>query len=357
MQHTVERTIDCDARAPHEIIKAPKTTSGVPVRRQLPPLLDVALYFFILMGAADMYVEFAIKPDTPQLSSAIQSGSVRVGKLERSYRAFIPAHLAKDSPLLLVFHGSAQTPEEIRMWTGYEFDRLADKYGFAVVYPVGYQANWNDCRKKIAFPARTHKIDDKALTKALIARFHDTAGIDTRRVFAVGFSNGGHFAYRLALEMPDEIAGVAAVAANAPTEDNNLCDIPASSVPVLIMNGTGDPINPFVGGEVALYGLGSRGTVRSSEDSAKFFAHLNGVDDQPVTIQLPHPESRDATTAERLAWGGEQPKVLLFRIHKGGHVFPQPNYRAPRMMGYTSHCVNGPEEIWKFFSSLPPGAG
>jgi len=283
----------------------------------------------------------------------VLAGSLHVGGLDRSYRAFVPAHLPKGAPLLLVFHGSAATPEEMRMFTGYEFDKLADQHGFAVVYPAGFQGNWNDCRKNIAFPARTQNVDDKALVRALIARFRQSHDIDPQRVFAMGFSNGGHFAYRLALEMPEEIAAVSAVAASMPTEDNNICQVQPKPVPVLIMNGTGDPINPFVGGEVTLYGLGSRGTVHSARESAAYFAKRWGLGAAPEVVQLPHLEPRDPTTVERWSWGGAPPKVLLFRIQKGGHVIPQPFYRAPRMLGRTSHDVNGPEEIWKFFAAQP----
>ncbi len=340
---------DVDAPVARETLES--RTVAKPARRQLPPILDAALYFFILMGALDMYVEYQVKPDAPALSAAVQSGVVSVGTMERRYTAFVPAGLPKGSPLLLVFHGSASNGEEMRMFTGYGFDRLADRMGFAVAYPTGFEGNWNDCRKAIAFPARTSNIDDKSFVRALIERFRRSDGIDPRRVFAVGFSNGGHFAYRLALEMPEEIAGVAAVAASLPTDDNNICEIKAKPVPVLIMNGTGDPINPFVGGEVTLYGLGSRGTVRSAAETAAFFARRNGIDGEPVSLQLPRLEPRDPTSVERWSWGSDRPRVLLFSIEKGGHVIPQPNYRAPRMMGRTSHAIDGPEEIWKFFAS------
>ncbi len=320
-------------------------------RRQLPPTLDLALYFFILMGALDMYVEYQVVPDPPNLSAPVQTSTIHVGALDRRYTFFVPAGLPAGSPLLFVFHGSAGDGDEMRVFTGYEFDRLADRHAFAVVYPHGFQGNWNDCRKNITFPARTHNVDDKSFVRALIDQFQRSNGIDPHRVFAAGFSNGGHFAYRLALEMPSEIAGVAAIAASLPTDDNNLCEVSSRPLPVMIMNGTGDPINPFVGGEVALYGLGSRGTVRSARDSARFFATRMDLADEPLREELPRLERRDPTTVERWSWGGAHPRVVLFRIYEGGHVIPQPYYRAPRMMGRTSRSINGPEEIWNFFAA------
>jgi polyhydroxybutyrate depolymerase len=343
---------DVEPPVVHETVADVRAEVASRARRPLPPLLDLALYFFILMGALDMYVEYQVKPDPPKLSAEVQAGAIRVGAVERQYTAFVPARLRVGSPLLLVFHGSAEDGRKMRIFTGYEFDRLADRNGFVVVYPDGFEGNWNDCRKNITFPARTNNLDDKGLVHALIERFHRSHGIDRRRVFAMGFSNGGHFAYRLALEMPDEIAGIAAVAASLPTDDNNICEIRPKPLPVMIINGTGDPINPFVGGEVTLYGLGSRGTVISAQDSARFFVKRIGIAGEPESVELPRLEARDPTSVERLSWGGASPRVVLFRIHEGGHVIPQPYYRAPRMMGRTSHSINGPEEIWKFFAGL-----
>jgi polyhydroxybutyrate depolymerase len=342
-----------DTESPaREVAEPARATKG---RRQLPVLLDTALCFFILMGALDLYVEYDTRPEPPTLSAPVRAGTVRVGGTDRNYTAFVPYGVRKGAPLLLVFHGSAADGEQMRIQTGYEFDRLADERGFVVVYPNGHLGNWNDCRRNIAFPARTHNSDDKGLVRALISRFRSDHGIDPNRVFAVGFSNGGHFAYRLALEMPDEIAGIAAISASLPTDDNNLCEVKTKPIPVLIMNGTADPINPFVGGEVALYGLGSRGTVVSARESAEYFARRHGIADSVGVGRMPHLEPRDPTSVERWAWGGEPPRVLLFRIHDGGHVIPQPYYRSPRMMGRTAHDVNGPAEIWKFFESQPPG--
>src|SRR5437879_851830 len=85
-------------------------------------------------------------------------------------------------------------------------------------------------------------------------------GVDRGRVFATGISRGGHMAFRLALEAPSRFRAVAAVAANVPAPENFKCK-PAGqgTSSVMIMNGTKDPLNPFDGGEVKLFGLFRRG--------------------------------------------------------------------------------------------------
>ncbi len=58
--------------------------------------------------------------------------------------------------------------------------------------------------------------------RALIARMMFEHAIDQKRVYVFGYSNGGHMAFRLAMEAPAEIAAIASVAANLPTPDGHL---------------------------------------------------------------------------------------------------------------------------------------
>ena len=74
------------------------------------------------------------------LSAAARRAIIRVGESERTYLAYVPAGLMPHSPLFLVLHGGLMDGEMIRRGTGYEFDVLADRHGFAVVYPDGYKA-------------------------------------------------------------------------------------------------------------------------------------------------------------------------------------------------------------------------
>ncbi len=43
--------------------------------------------------------------------------------------------------------GFVMTCAQMREWTGFELDELADQRGFVVAYPDGYKGNWNDCRR------------------------------------------------------------------------------------------------------------------------------------------------------------------------------------------------------------------
>lgn len=271
--------------------------------------------------------------------------------MARTYALYLPKPLPPGAPLLVVLHASGETGDQVRADAGFEFDLLADQHGFVVVYPDGFEKHWDDCRKAATYSARTRKIDDVGFVQALIAQLHRDHAIDERRVFAVGYSNGGQMAYRLAFELPGGITAAAAIAASLPAEDNCDCRPPQGPVSVLIMNGTRDPINPYQGGMVSILGFGNRGAVLSARASAEYFARLDGAPGSPVTQILPGQSERDRTWAERALWsspGGAA--VELITIHGGGHVIPQSRHRFPRLVGPVDRKLDGPAEIWGFFA-------
>lgn len=306
----------------------------------------------VLLAAAYLYLMHTNPPEAPRGRAPIRHGSIRVDSLERTYEAYVPPQLADRPALLLAFHGSKGDGETMRVYTGYAFERLADRHGFIVVYPDGYERHWNDCRKRGPYTANTLNIDDLSFVRALIRRFAAGHGVDTTRVFATGFSNGAHMAYRLALEMPRSVRAVAAVGANLPTPDNLDCTPSGEPVAVLIMNGTDDPLNPFEGGEVNLYGFLRRGTVRSAQASAAYFSRLAGENPTaPIRTQIRGSNADEVL--DRTTWTApDRPAVSLYAVRGGGHTFPQPYYRFPRLLGTTPRTINGPAEIWSFFDEL-----
>jgi polyhydroxybutyrate depolymerase len=241
---------------------------------------------------------------------------------------------------------------EVRGQSGYEFDRLADLHGFVVVYPDGVEGYWNACNRVGDYAANIRDIDDVGFLTTLTARLGEKYALDPGRVFATGLSRGGSMALRLAIEAPGQVRAVAAIAASVPVESNFKCEVGPLSASVMIMNGVADPLNPFDGGEVALYGMFmKRGEVLSSMASARFFADLNGAVAEPET------ESRalsGSIRVDRASWVAAGAEIELVAIHGAGHVIPQPAYRYPRLLGPTPRTLNGPEMVWQFFARQPP---
>lgn len=303
-----------------------------------------------LVAALLGYFVYAPAPARPHLTGKLTAGTIEAGGLKRSYLTYVPRGLTKGAALVFVLHGSGESGAEMRSATGYGFERLADRSGFAVVYPDGYEGYWNGCNVVGDYSANRLNIDDVGFLSKLASKLAGELGSDPRRIFAMGISRGGHMAFRLALEAPSRFRAVAAVAANLPAPENFKCKPGASTSSVMIMNGTDDPLNPFDGGEVRLFGLFlARGTVLSSQDSARYFAGLNHIAGPPATRET---EVADGVRVEDVLWRSNV-EVELVAIHGGGHGIPQPYRRGPRLLGPTPREPNGPAVIWDFFARQP----
>ena len=306
----------------------------------------------LVAAVAYVYYWYSPAPPLPQLTAKIRPDAVRVGGRDRTFLIYVPASLPPQAALVIVLHGSGMDGARMRQCTGYEFDCLADQHGFVVLYPDGYRGNWNDCRKYATFPAKRENIDDMSFIRALIARVIVEQAIDKRRVYVFGYSNGGHMAFRLAMEASHEIAAVAAVAASLPMPDNSSCPQRGPTSRVMLINGTSDPINPYQGGIVTLFSLASRGSVMSSVASAQSFAERSGITTPPIPGELPKVFADEITSVETLVWQADgKPVCCLYTVRGGGHVVPQPIYRFPRLLGPTARMLDAPREAIRFFEN------
>jgi polyhydroxybutyrate depolymerase len=284
----------------------------------------------------------------PATTGSFMRSSGIIGGRQRSFFLYEPRDLKPGAPLLFVFHGGGGDGGEAREGTGGEFELLADRYGFLVAYPDGVGRSWNGCRKMQNDARERRGIDDVGFVDAMIAQEIARHHIDPKHIFAVGHSNGGALAFRLILERPSAFAGIAAISANLPTPDNMDCKPMPAPRPVMVINGTADPVNPYNGGTNAR-GT-SRGRVLSTDQTVQYFAMLNGLADSPQTARLPHQNDSDNTWVERMAWTApEKPSVVLYTIHGGGHVVPQPYYRFPNVVGAQTKDLDAPSAIWDFF--------
>ncbi|TXS96424.1 polyhydroxybutyrate depolymerase [Parahaliea maris] len=318
--------------------------------------------FFLWLAGAMVVVLFATMAtgwwflssdaiDPPELGGQRITGQLEWGGLARNYQVYVPEALEDGAPLLLLLHGSRGSGSDMAALSFYSFDVLAEREGLLVAYPDGVDRHWNDCRGSATYTANLRNIDDVGFLQALIARLAEQHAIDTGRVYVAGFSNGGHMAYRLGLEAPDTVAGLAAYAANLPVADNLDCSAAGTALPTLIVNGSEDPVNPYEGGLVELLGDSSRGEVLSAVDTAAYWAALAGYSRDGQHSDWPDQVADDGTTVSTLQWHGPgRPSVALVTMTGGGHVMANPVFRLPRLLGPTSHEFDTARLTWQFFS-------
>jgi polyhydroxybutyrate depolymerase len=236
--------------------------------------------------------------------------------------------------LILVFHGSRQTGEVHRAFTGAPLERFVDDGRAVVAYLDGHKGNWNDFRRESSFPARVDNVDDVAFARAVAARLAESHGIE--RVIAVGYSNGGQMVFRLLHEAPELLAGAVAIAATMPDREGFLgtfSDEPTGTpIPVTLVAGDADRIVPYEGGRMAWWArtlFRVDGIALSALDTAAYFASRNDSTVEPTSRVLPSRSGRTSTEVHDYGGG-----VTLVTVHGGGHTVPS-QHPGPRVVGRT----------------------
>jgi polyhydroxybutyrate depolymerase len=249
-------------------------------------------------------------------------GSVHVDGLTRTYRVFVPAHLRRPAPVVLVFHGAGGTGEAIARSTG--FDAQAERNGFLAVYPNGVGRTWN--AGACCGPAQQLGVDDVGFVSRLLDKLATQYRVDRKRIFATGMSNGGVFSYALACVLAGRIAAAAPVAATLVSE----C-APSSPVSLFHVHGLADPRIPFAGGV---------GTGRAEiqwppvQDGIDRWRVFDGCSAAGTTATQGPVTTSDWSPCKNGS------AVRLVTLAGVGHVWPRGQYDATRA-------------IWRFFVAHP----
>lgn len=188
------------------------------------------------------------------------------------------ARATDDAPdaraILFVLHGRGQDGALMRRLLGPEIEPFAAARGWIVVYPDGVEGSWNDCRAALRYPAHIAAVPDVSFLQAVARRLGAVHAADTSHVLAIGYSNGGHLAHRLAAESPEMVRAVAVFGANLPATRDQRC---VGDAPTLFVVGTADRVNPAEGGIVQLPTGGTGSAVLSTLSSAEFQALEHGT--------------------------------------------------------------------------------
>lgn len=255
--------------------------------------------------------------------------SLMVGGKQRDYILHVPKNYKPNMPLPLViaFHGMGETAQT--MESDSDLSTKADGADFIVVYPDGIGNRWDVEGTKSA---------DIPFVDALIVEVSKKVDVDRARIFAVGMSNGGMMANRLAVERSTQIAAVASV--TGPLVDVGIA--PTRPVPTMHFHGTDDKIVNI--SNVAAH-------------KAFWFKH-NRPTTTPTTTQLapaPYAVTQDLYSAS----GAGSKDVVIITIKGGGHLWPGrpvPTHIEPLLLpklGQTNMNLSANDEIWKFFLSHP----
>jgi len=284
------------------------------------PTLMISALLAVALASTSCSV-FSLDVENPD--STIHRSLLSDGR-SRGYQVYLPQDRDHEGlPLVIVYHGSGGTSEGIRLLS--RFDSTAAQLGFVAAFPDA-TSDWAegcDCST-----ADQNGIDDVAFTSDLIDAMALEFEIDTTRVFAAGFSQGGLMVYRLACELSDEISGVAAVGApmSLPLSEN--CTNP-DAIPLMVVLGTQDEVFPWEGA----YDSGNQSTL-SADSTAQFWSAANGcTGDRSSSLEFTGATSGIEVWREWYTGCPSSSEVVLYRLEGAGHIWPSGGFSASRTIG------------------------
>jgi polyhydroxybutyrate depolymerase len=320
---------------------------------------------------------------------------VTVDDVDRNFMLRLPrGYDAKQHyPVAIVLHGLNQDADDIERLT--RFDEIADKNGIIVIYPFAMHGRWNvgvrpqQARPTGMGPGGRHRgyggggypgsggggypggggggypggggqqrpsddedrgsspqADDIAFFNQMLDQVSLKVSVDAARVYTLGLSDGGFMSLRTACALSDRIAAVATVGATMP---KTMICIPTRPVPVLMINGTSDPVVPYGGGTEKNRNL----QTLSAEDSSKDWAKIDRCNDKPEKSKWASP-TKGATETKTDTYAGcqQNAQVVLYSLKGAGNTWPGgEQYEAENTIGKTSQDVNANEIVWNFLSS------
>ena len=168
----------------------------------------------------------------------------------REYYVHIPRtyESSRRMPVVLMLHGSGGDGEKFYNISGWVQQGEAEDV--ITVFPSAWKYDciiddgvqkrnaekWTSYDLKLCNNARRR--DDVKFLRNVIEQVSTTYNIDERRIYMVGFSNGGEMTARCSIELSDKLAAVVACAGSIPP-DTMLA--PRRKLPVLLQMGAADP--------------------------------------------------------------------------------------------------------------------
>jgi polyhydroxybutyrate depolymerase len=281
---------------------------------------------------------------------------LNINGLTRSFLVHVPLEYDGGSalPLVLVFHGAGGDAAKAAGITGW--DRKADDENFIVAFPNGVPPKadrppsflrnpqfWNAGSKRSA--TSDPGPDDVAFSSTIIDTIDKTYNLDSKRVYATGFSNGAAMCWRLGVDLSNRIAAIGPVAGYLAVQDPH----PVKPVPAIVIACLKDPLIPIDGGVVKDIWSRQERNRPSVREVVKQYAVLCGCQPEPVSTH------EDGGVTKMVYGPGKNgAEVVFYTIADAGHSYPGgQEFLSERIVGKPTDKLSATDEIWDFFNNHP----
>lgn len=253
---------------------------------------------------------------------------------ERDYATFAPPGLKTPAPTIVVLHCYSCMPSLVSDWL--HLEEVARAHGALLAFPFGHVDQhgnpfWNATPACCDFDAR--KPDDVAYLTRVLDDLVRHKGADPKRIYLVGVSNGGFFAYRLACDLAPKIAAIVSIGGGGLAPASCKASAP---VAMLHVHGDHDTAVP-IGGGLLGDGLPQRGTVPPIRATVEEWARRDGCTGPTAAapIDLDTRIAGAETAVER--WRCAHGAVEQWTVRGGPHV--------------PAFAPDAGERIWQFLAA------
>jgi polyhydroxybutyrate depolymerase len=321
-----------------------------------------------------------------------------VEDVERTYVVHLPKDYdaKKKYPVVMVLHDENNDAGDMARIS--RFDQTGDQHGIIVIYPNGLHERWTSFNNTASnqqnrggyggrrggmgggggggypggggggggYPGgggggsgrrgggqgggRTgaQSANELAFFNALLDQLDTEYAVDDSRIFATGFSDGGFMDFQLGCNMANRIAAIAPVGAEMPKALEDMCkNWTFRPVPLLMINGTEDPVHSYKG-------RSTQPPTLSAEDTVKDWAKTASCAGKPRHDTLQPKSSGDLKTeVDDYTDCSQGSEAVLYSVVDGGHFWPggEAPYLPANRVGKTNADLDANEVIWKFFAA------
>lgn len=203
------------------------------------------IVFIVTIFSCACEKEYA--PASPPLSPSDSSFA------DRTYLIDTPQTWAqgKKYPVIFALHGAGGTGSGMRSTA--RFYETDERDSCIFIYPDAKVENWEEgcrCNK----PYRLG-VDDVGFINYLLSDAIRKYPVDTTRIYAVGFSQGGLFAHNLGCKLVHRFAAIASVASAMSVPLSQDCGQSAQKISVMMIYGQKDKVLPYNGTDEGSFSL------------------------------------------------------------------------------------------------------
>ena len=267
---------------------------------------------------------------------APKKDKINIDGKKREYYVSLPENTSKPIPLIINFHGFLDRAINQKEFS--QMDNYAHQNGVGVVYPEGVKRSWNVGKAILS------NENDIGFVNALIDSVSSKYNIDSDRIYACGFSNGGTFSYELICSLSNKIAAFGSVGGNFSINKKRVCNIDRE-IPLIHIHGTKDRLQE--------YNKSDRDFL-STIESFNFWVKYNQLD-KTIVENITDVHKKDRTTVEKYTFykNNSDTKVIHFKVENGGHLWlgsPMGDRFLERLLfGRNNHEINSSKELVDFF--------